>query len=134
MRQDHAAARANRDHRKRLCFISRRPRRGSPNTCTRLPPSPRASTTTRSNSTAQFLDWFKMPFPGQNIFEFYRRQFEQLQPPNTRLVRLKAPAGIGSVQTSSGRHITIGPDGIIEMSAEDAARLIPKGWTKLSED
>jgi predicted phage terminase large subunit-like protein len=23
------------------------------------------------DSTAQFLDWFKKPFPGQNIFEFY---------------------------------------------------------------
>ena len=24
------------------------------------------------NSTAQFLDWFKRPFPGQGIFEYYR--------------------------------------------------------------
>ena len=26
------------------------------------------------DSTAQFLDWVKMPFPGQNIFEYYRRE------------------------------------------------------------
>ena len=25
------------------------------------------------DSTAQFLDWFKKPFPGQGIFEYYRR-------------------------------------------------------------
>jgi len=25
------------------------------------------------DSTAQFLDWFKRPFPGQNIFELYRQ-------------------------------------------------------------
>jgi predicted phage terminase large subunit-like protein len=45
------------------------------------------------DSTAQFLDWFKMPFPGQAIFELYRRQFEQLQPPDTRPVCLRAPIG-----------------------------------------
>jgi hypothetical protein len=26
------------------------------------------------DSTAQFLDWFKKPFPGQGIFEFYQRE------------------------------------------------------------
>jgi predicted phage terminase large subunit-like protein len=31
------------------------------------------------DSTAQFLDWFKKPFPGQGIFEFYRMQAEELQ-------------------------------------------------------
>ena len=25
------------------------------------------------DSTAQFLDWFKKPFPGQGIFDYYRR-------------------------------------------------------------
>jgi len=28
------------------------------------------------DSTAQFLDWFKKPFPGQNVYEFYRRYAE----------------------------------------------------------
>jgi predicted phage terminase large subunit-like protein len=31
------------------------------------------------DSTAQFLDWFKKPFPGQGIFEFYRMRAEKLQ-------------------------------------------------------
>jgi len=56
------------------------------------------------DSTAQFLDWFKKPFPGQNIFEFYRREDEKLKhprepekrkPPRPVNVRVKAPPGIG---------------------------------------
>ena len=48
-------------------------------------------------------------------------------------VRLKAPAGIGSVQTFSGRHLNVNEDGTVEMSADDAQYLIPYGWTKLAE-
>jgi hypothetical protein len=68
------------------------------------------------------------------IFELYRRQFEQLKLPETPAVRLRAPSGIGSLQTLSGRRITIGQDGIVELSAADAASLITSGWTKLDED
>jgi hypothetical protein len=28
----------------------------------------------QADSTAQFLDWFKTPFAGQGIYEYYRRQ------------------------------------------------------------
>jgi hypothetical protein len=28
------------------------------------------------DSTAQFLDWYKKPFVGQNMFELYRRDWE----------------------------------------------------------
>ena len=94
---------------------------------------PNAKHDDQVDSTAQFLDWFKMPFPGQTIFELYRREFEQLKPRETRDVRLKAPAGIGSLQTLSGKHITIGPGGIVELSAADAEPLIRIGWTKLAE-
>jgi hypothetical protein len=31
------------------------------------------------DSTAQFLDWFKMPFPGWGIFEYYRREAEKIE-------------------------------------------------------
>jgi hypothetical protein len=31
------------------------------------------------------------------------------------------------------RHITVGLDGIVEMSEEDAACLIPAGWMKLAD-
>jgi predicted phage terminase large subunit-like protein len=30
----------------------------------------------QADSTAQLLDWYKTPFPGQNIFELYRRLAE----------------------------------------------------------
>jgi hypothetical protein len=88
------------------------------------------------DSTAQFLDWFKRPFPGQAFFELVRMQAERYQNPENperHRVRLRAPSGMGSVQTFSGRHINVGPDGTIEMSAEDAKYLIRDGWTKLAE-
>ena len=93
------------------------------------------------DSTAQFLDWFKKPFPGQNIFELYRREHElkrqrepeKRKPPRPVNVRVKAPPGIGAVQTFSGRHINIGPDGIVEMSEEDAFYFTPAGWTILGD-
>ena len=53
--------------------------------------------------------------------------------PASRYVRLKAPPGIGAVQTFSGRRITIAEDRIVEMSEEDADCLIRAGWTKLAE-
>src|SRR5882757_1218826 len=34
------------------------------------------------DSTAQFLDWLKTPFPGQNMFELYRRQALELKERN----------------------------------------------------
>jgi predicted phage terminase large subunit-like protein len=88
------------------------------------------------DSTAQFLDWFKRPFPGQAFFELMRMQAERYHNPENPAryrVRLRAPSGMGSVQTFSGRHINVGPDGTIEMSADDAKYLIRDGWTKLAE-
>ena len=58
------------------------------------------------DSTAQFLDWFKRPYPGQGIFEYYRKMAEESKPPEIT-VRLEAPPGIGAVRPFSGRHITI---------------------------
>ena len=37
------------------------------------------------------------------------------------------------MQTFSGRHLNVGPDGTVEMSAEDAKYLIAAGWTMLAE-
>ena len=88
------------------------------------------------DSTAQFLGWFKKPYPGQAILEYYRMRAECRQNPENPeryRVRLQAPSGMGSVQTFSGRHINVSPDGTIEMSADDAQYLIREGWTKLAE-
>ena len=60
-------------------------------------------------------------------------QAERLRRRTSSWVRLRAPAGIGSVQTFSGRHINVGPDGGIEMSAEDAQNYTGDHWTKLAE-
>ena len=75
----------------------------------------------------------KAPMPHWGIFEHTRRMAEKLKPPLPIYVRLKAPPGIGAVQTLSNRHITIGEDRIVEMSEEDANCLIPYGWIKLAE-
>ena len=48
-------------------------------------------------------------------------------------VCVKAPPGTGAVQTSSGQHINVGLDGIVEMSEGDAFYLIPAGWTILGD-
>ena len=95
------------------------------------------------DSTAQFLEWFQKPFPGQNVFEYYQKEAAKLKqqggepvkrkPPRPVNVRIKAPPGIGAAQTFSGRHINIGPDGIVEMSEEDAFYFTPAGWTILGD-
>jgi predicted phage terminase large subunit-like protein len=85
------------------------------------------------DSTAQFLDWFKTPMPHWGIFEHWRRMAEEPKHPEQCYVRLQAPPGIGSVQTFSGRHLNVGPDGTVEMSADDAQYFTRAGWTKLAE-
>jgi len=40
---------------------------------------PRGKHDDQVDSTAQFLDWFKTPFPGQGIFEYYRQEAEKLE-------------------------------------------------------
>src|SRR5260370_11500589 len=67
--------------------------------------------------------------PHWGIFEHWRRMAEELKPPEQCYVRLQAPPGIGSVQTFSGRHLNVGPDGTVEMSADDAQYFIRAGWT-----
>ena len=56
-----------------------------------------------------------------------RLHYPRMSPP------ILCDPGIGSVQTFSGRHINVGLDGTIEMSAEDAQYYIRDGWTKLAE-
>ena len=134
-RQDHAPARADRDDRERLCP---HPRDGA--LARRIPArddasSPRASTTTRSNSTAQFLDWFQRPMSDFGFREYYRRRYEEQQFPERYRVRVRRPPNNRSshVQTLSGRHLSVDPDGTIELSELDAKPLIASGWVKIAE-
>jgi hypothetical protein len=79
------------------------------------------------------LDMLNPEMKGWGIYEFYRQKAEQLQQRKSSWVRLRAPPGIGAVETYSGRHLNIREDGTIDMSAEDAEYLIRNGWTKLAE-
>src|SRR3974390_1728508 len=60
------------------------------------------------DSTAQMLDWFKRgagPSSNAGIFELYRQRAEELRRGETRpgrMVRLRAPAGVGAVQLLQG--------------------------------
>jgi len=69
------------------------------------------------DSTAQMLDWFKEASrePG-GIYQYYKMLAAELRQQQRRLerrVRLKAPAGIGSVRMFSGIHRNVEPDGTV---------------------
>jgi predicted phage terminase large subunit-like protein len=91
------------------------------------------------DSTAQMLDWFKRagggPSSNAGIFELYRRWAEELRlgkAPGPQ-VRLRAPCGVGAVQTLSGLHRTVAADGTVELSETDAAPLLGAGWVRVSD-
>ena len=84
------------------------------------------------DSTAQFLDWLSTPMQSWGIYELARRQAEKLQHPEKLHVRLKAPPGfVGSLQTLTGRHVTLNDDRTIIVGEEDAQHLSRRGWTRL---
>src|SRR6516165_10374425 len=115
---------------------SLQPRHGSPNISTSLPSSRTASKhDDQVDSTAQFLDWFRRPCPVQTLIETMQmvKRLRKGENPGGFRVRLQAPAGLGAVQTFSGRHINVGLDGTIEMSAVDAEYYMRQGWPKLAE-
>jgi len=84
------------------------------------------------------LDWFKRgsgPSSNAGIFALYRQRAEELgrgQAPG-RLVRLRAPRGVGAVQTLSGLHRNVAADGTVEMSETDAAPLLRAGWARVDD-
>ena len=90
----------------------------------------------QADSTAQFLDWFKKPFPGQGHYEWARMEAKRLanqeKDRERHRVLLEEPLG-RSVQTRSGRHLHVASDGTLELSADDAKPLIRDGWRKLGE-
>jgi hypothetical protein len=59
------------------------------------------------DSTAQFLDWFKKPFPSQAIFELYRRQAEQLQQRTSLRVLLRARVLVRPVEARARQQLGI---------------------------
>jgi predicted phage terminase large subunit-like protein len=88
------------------------------------------------DSTAQFLDWFKRPFPGQGHYEWARMEAKRFanQEKDRERHRVLLEGAFGmSVQTRSGRHLQVASDGTLELSADDAQPLIRAGWRKLGE-
>jgi predicted phage terminase large subunit-like protein len=91
------------------------------------------------DSTAQMLDWFKqagsgVPTSNAGIFEYTRMMAERLRQGDEMtgpMVRLRAPAGVGAVQTLSRRHLNVANDGTVEMSESDAVPLLAAGWEKV---
>jgi predicted phage terminase large subunit-like protein len=97
---------------------------------------PRGKHDDQADSTAQFLDWFKKPFPGQGHYEWARMAAERLanQGKDRERHRVLLEGRFGrSVQTMSGRHLQVASDGTLELSADDAQPLIRDGWRKLGE-
>jgi len=62
------------------------------------------------------------------------RQAAPLRQRKSSLVRLRAPRGIGSVYTFSGRTLAVQEDGTVEVSADDAQYLIRDGWSEFAEE
>jgi Terminase RNaseH-like domain len=77
--------------------------------------------------TAQALAWTKVRPPNWGIFEFYKMKVEarkrEQDADDGPMVRLLAPIGVGSLQTWSGRHLTVPEDRIVEVSTYDAGPL-----------
>ena len=87
------------------------------------------------DSTAQALDWFKMPMPNSGMFEYYRMMYERQQHPERFRVVLKVPAGVtgARIQTRDGSMSNIGPDRTIEVPLKEAEWYIGRGYQKISE-
>jgi hypothetical protein len=65
------------------------------------------------------------------IYPHDGREARQAEATSGRLVRLRAPAGVGAVQTLSGLHRNVTADGTVEISGSDAIPLLGTGWVKV---
>ena len=50
------------------------------------------------DSTAQFLDWFKKPFPGQGSFDYDRRRAQELEEQRRKPQPVQTSWAIGSME------------------------------------
>src|SRR5262249_44708923 len=54
--------------------------------------------------------------------------------PKPHSVRMKAPPGVSTLYTIDGRRVTIGTDGIVELTEREAAPLkLTAGWQRLDD-
>jgi hypothetical protein len=65
--------------------------------------------------------------------EYYRGEVEEAHgKKQSVLVRLKAPAGVGSVHLLSGPTMAVPPGGILELTEKNALPLLRAGWGKMA--
>ena len=84
------------------------------------------------DSTAQILDWCKIPIPGSGMFQYYREQAEAItgiRSPAT--TRLRAPAGISHAYGLSGRQYAVHEVHIDDVSPEDVGPFVAAGFYRL---
>src|SRR5262249_12436327 len=71
---------------------------------------------------------------GTGLLEYYRRELNGSgsmvsSEPEPHSVRMKAPPGVSTLYTINGRRVTIGTDGIVELTEREAAPLkLTAGW------
>lgn len=94
---------------------------------------PRGKYDDQVDSTAQALDWIKRASlsSASGWIEFYRLMAEGPRP-NGGKVRLKAPIGmtpgVSQIYVGKGPAMTVGSDGTLEVTEEQAALLSQSGW------
>ncbi len=86
------------------------------------------------DSTSQFLDWAKIIEPP--FLTYMRREVERLPSLSSLrpIARLRRPNdSITTVYLMDGKSVTLGIDGIIVVSPENAGPLIRAGWMIIKE-
>ena len=83
------------------------------------------------DSTAQFLDWFKKPFPSQGIFEYYRQLAEARAAPQTAHPKsVLAPGCMEWLAEQEKARSTAAPDPVPlpRRTSSDTARQPSSPW------
>lgn len=75
------------------------------------------------DSTTQALAWMRQPDPYAGVFAYYQSMAEEREKQKTKKYRFKAPDNIRGYYQILRENMVVGPDGIIEVSAEAAELL-----------
>ena len=89
------------------------------------------------DSTAQAIAWTKVRSLNTGMLDYMKELAENRHAgPDSdgSMVRLLVPEGTGTVQTWSGRHLTVPQDRVIEVSTYDAGPFIRAGWPEVEDE
>ena len=87
-----------------------------------------------SNAVAGVLATLSVGALNTGFIEFYRQLAEEATAGERATVRLRAPEGIGHLQTLSGRQIVVSADRVVELSEADARPLRNSGWSEVQRE